>query len=150
MLEINTRDLSTRRKALIDGHEYVVRRLGAGDELAVSQMSRRAQELLKIAKESKDGNLTPELQKELDDLSERSLKIYASTYDDGGDGSRSLALVKSLSIAERVIMHNTIFVEPTLNDVIDNEVDHGKATDEAVEEAEEPTTEDDSAEPAAS
>lgn len=109
MLEIRTANLKTRKRVLIDDHEYVVRRLGAGDELALSQIIRQTEALIKKAQ--KVGKLTEAEDRQFADMQEKSLKIYAGTFDDGGDGSQSLALVSNLSYDERSLLYEQIFAE---------------------------------------
>lgn len=107
MLEIQTAKLSSRKRVLIDGTEFTVRKLGAGDELALSQIIRRTQELLKKAEKNND--LTDKEQADLLDMHKQSLAIYASTFDDGGDGSKSMQLVEKLSYEERTLLYKQIW-----------------------------------------
>lgn len=106
MIEIATKKLTTRKKVLIDGHEYTVRKLGAGDELAISQILRQ---LEKLQEKARKGALTSKDEDLFTELQEKSLKIYADTFDDGGDGSKSLELISGLSYDERTEVYDLIF-----------------------------------------
>jgi hypothetical protein len=107
MIEISTSKLTSRKHVLIDGHAYTVRKLGAGDELAISQILRQLEKLQEKAKSGK--TLTPKDDDLFQELQERSLAIYASTFDDGGDGSKSRKLIESLSYDERAELQDLIF-----------------------------------------
>ena len=104
MLDLNVNDL--RKKALIrfseapDGHVFGVHRLGAGSELELSRLTREANKLiLKLDKELNDKELEKIFEK-IGDLEDRRLRIKASVFDDGGDGSLSLALARELTDQE--------------------------------------------------
>lgn len=106
MLEIKTNQLKTRKKVLIDDQEYIVRRMGNIEQLEVSQYMRR---LNKLAELEKSKPLTDQQSQEVDELSTKILAISISLFDDGGDGSKSKALLSSLSDTEIGLMLNQIF-----------------------------------------
>jgi len=101
MLDLNINDL--RKQALIrfslkpEGHVFTVHRLGAGSELELSRLSREANKLiLKLEQQPNDKELS-EIFTKINKLDEDRLVVKASVFDDGGDGSLSLALAKELS-----------------------------------------------------
>lgn len=107
IISISSNDLGTRKRVKIDGHLFTVRKLGAGEELDLSQIARQTVKLLEKLTETeewsdKDSN-------EFEDLKRRSLNIYAKTFDDGGDGSKSMALVERLSDEERNEIYRQVF-----------------------------------------
>lgn len=109
MLQLSTNKLSQRKNVEIDGHHYIVRRMGAGDQLSVSQYMR---ELSALGKKEQNQELS---QKELDRVAEielEALQISARCFDDQGDGTKSLALVKSLTPEELTELMSQIFDEP--------------------------------------
>jgi hypothetical protein len=108
VLEIRTGELKTRKKVLIDGQEYIVRKLGAGEELSLSQAMRRLEKLSKI---EEAGTITEEESDEALRLAESTFNILAGTFNDGGDGSKSKALINQLSEAELKEVYDTIFKE---------------------------------------
>lgn len=108
MLQINTRELKSRKKVLIDGHEYLVRRLGAGEELTLSQMMRK---LDKLSKKEDDNTLSDTEQEEALKLARDTLDILAGTFDDGGDGKKAKALIEGLNSEELKEIYDTIFAD---------------------------------------
>lgn len=128
MIEINTNKLATRKFVKIDGHDYTVRKLGAGDELAISQIIRT---LNRLQDKAKDGTFTAKDEAKFTELQERSLKIYAATFDDGGDGSKSLELISRLSYDERTEVYDLIFNADKLKEAEEQkETDGESATTE--------------------
>lgn len=113
MLEINTNTLKSRKKVLIDGQEYVVRKLGAGEELSLSQSMRR---LNKLQQKELEGNLTEKEQDEVSQLAKNTLDILTGTFNDGGDGSKAKALVSGLSAEELREIYERIFDESAETD----------------------------------
>lgn len=75
MLEITTNRDKNRKKLLLDGFTYMVRRPGAGESLDLSQFGKEVQELEK--KES----LTEQEQKDFEDKSMKMLRIILSFFD---------------------------------------------------------------------
>lgn len=94
----------------IDGHVYTIRRMGAGDELDIAAVSSRVmklQERIKLMqdelKRAKDDEATIKVMTDNADAMEQMAteqasleKVYASLFDDGGDQSKSRALVHKL------------------------------------------------------
>lgn len=79
MLEITTNRDKNRKKLLLDGFTYMVRRPGAGESLDLSQFGKEVQEL------EKKGSLTEPEQKNFEDKSINMLKIILSFFDDLGN-----------------------------------------------------------------
>lgn len=107
IISISSNDLGTRKKVQIDGVDFTVRKLGAGEELDLSQIARQTFKLLDKLTDSKDWS--DEDAALFDDLKKRSLAIYAKTFDDGGDGSKSTELVERLSDEERNAIYRQVF-----------------------------------------
>lgn len=106
MLEFKTSQLKTRKRVLIDDHEYIVRNLGNIEQLEISQMMR---ELNKYAKLEKAAPLSEEQNVDVDNLAKRMTDIFVDLFDDGGDQSKSRQLLKSLSESEISLMLTQIF-----------------------------------------
>lgn len=130
MLDLNINDL--RKKALIrfpskpDGHVFTVHRLGAGSELELSRLSREANKLiLKLEQQPNDKELS-EIFAAINELDEQRLIVKASVFDDGGDGSLSVALAKELSDDELTKLIES--VESGISITSDEEVKDAKAS----------------------
>lgn len=108
MLEIRTNTLKTRKKVIIDSVEYTVRRLGNIEQIDMNQYIRRLQSLANIEKKQK---LTKEQSAEVDVLSEKLSLLFVNLFDDGGDQSKSRALVASLTDTEVGLLLGQIFTE---------------------------------------
>lgn len=108
MREINTKDLKTRVKIKIDGHDYTVRRLGAGEQLQLNQYRREHASVSKKSKQSKD---LDKLEAELDRLQVKMLDMFVKIFDDGADGTKSKNLVYSLDVLEITELLAEIFAE---------------------------------------
>lgn len=106
MLEIKTNQLKTRKRVLIDDQEYYVRRMGNIEQLEVSQYMRR---LNKLAEIEKTAPLTDQQIDEVDQLSTKIMAISIGLFDDGGDGSKSKALLSSLNDTEIGLLLDQIF-----------------------------------------
>ena len=107
MIEISTSKMSTRKKVLIDGQEFTIRKLGAGEELDLSQISRELFTLLDELDPKK--GFTEESAKKYDELKKKSLDIYIATFDDGGDQSKSKELIYRLNDDERNEIYSQAF-----------------------------------------
>lgn len=106
----STSDYIKTKTGKIDGTVYTIRRMGAGDELdiaAISSKVLRLQEQIELMRDSiknaKDEEATLKAVAENSDVMEKLAeeqskleRVYASLFDDGGDGSKSLALVHKL------------------------------------------------------
>lgn len=108
MKTISLNKLESRKHVQIDGHYYIVRKMGAGDTLAVSQMMR---ELDKLAKKEQESSLTDEELKRVTEIENESLAIKARCFDDQEDGSKAMQLVRSLSDDEMGELMRQIFEE---------------------------------------
>lgn len=108
MLEISTNQLKARKKVEIDGHPYIVRKLGAGEQLAINQLLRKAKAL---GQKLEDGQPSDQDELEAENLSEKMVSILVGLFDDGGDGSKSRTLVSSLNETEIAELFLQIFPE---------------------------------------
>lgn len=115
-LSIKTNQLKTRKRVEIDGHPFVVRRRGNIETLDVNQYLRRLNALALLESKSKDGLSEAEVA-EVDDLSKKLTDIFVAQFDDGGDQSKSRALVSSLSADELGILLEQIFTSDEAEDV---------------------------------
>lgn len=111
MLQLSTNKLSQRKNVEIDGHHYIVRRMGAGDQLTVNQYMR---ELTVLGKKEQKEELNQEELDRVAEIESEALKISARCFDDQGDGTKSLALVKSLTPEELSELMSQIFDEPKI------------------------------------
>lgn len=94
MLQIETSKLKSRKNVEIDGHPYVVRKPGAGEQLAMSQKLRQ------LGKYDAKKDLTDEEQADIERISNEVIKQMAACFNDGGDGTKSMELVSQLSPEE--------------------------------------------------
>lgn len=106
MLEINTNKLSQRKHVEIDGHYYIVRKMGAGDQLTISQYLR---ELEILSQKEKRTPLSKEEVQRVAQIEKASLEISARCFDDQEDGKKSWALVSGLTPEELVELMGQIF-----------------------------------------
>lgn len=114
MLKISTNELGESRKVEIDGHVYTVRRKApAGDQMDISMMMR---ELTKLSKKEKKGELTEEDDARIEEMQSEILKITAKTFDDGGDGSKSIELVRKLNEDQMQQLIDKIFENREVED----------------------------------
>lgn len=109
-LSIRTNQLSTRKQVEIDGHHYTVRKMGNIEQLDMSQYFRRLKKLSELEAKN-DNKLTAAQTRELDDLSSKMANMFVALFDDGGDQSKSRALVASLSDVEIGLLLAQIFKE---------------------------------------
>lgn len=103
MLSINTSNVISTRKVLIDGHMYTVRKAGAREQLAIVQMQRRAEKLQNAEKVSEAE--ADELQKMLSEM----YRIYESWFDDGKGGKKAKALLGQLGWEELSLLVKQIW-----------------------------------------
>lgn len=106
MQQISTNKLSQRKHVEIDNHYYVVRRMGAGDQLSVGQYMR---ELEALSEKEKNTPLSKEELKRVAEIERASLEISARCFDDQEDGEKSKALVSGLSADELSELMGQIF-----------------------------------------
>lgn len=107
MQKISTNALTTRKKVEIDGHPYTVRKFGAGEQLRLNQLLREADNFSK--KLEKTEAESPELEQQVIELGEQIMNMFVVLFDDGGDGSKSRALIESLSQDEAQELFRQIF-----------------------------------------
>ena len=92
-----TNQLKSRRKALIDGHEFTVRRMGNIERLEVLQAQDEINAILnKYPKDVKDKDIKPEDMERVNEMALSSAEVLIGLFDDGGDQSKSRALVRCL------------------------------------------------------
>lgn len=113
MLEIRTSALKSRKKVPIDGHVYIVRTLGAGEQLEINQLIREAK---KLEEQVKGKEATPAQEKQGEVIAQKLLDSFTALFDDQGDQSKSRALVNSLTEVELIQLLKQIF---TPEDLID-------------------------------
>lgn len=111
-IQITSSDYIKTVEAEIDGILYKVRKIGAGDSLDVSQVmdkmskirdeSDKLQEALKDAKDKKDEEAliekSTELVAKMAGYNQQLIAVYARLFNDGGDGSKSIELVKRVGV----------------------------------------------------
>lgn len=128
MIELNIQDLRKRAKIKFsgspEGHVFAIRRETPGDELALSELSRKRSKLIikvtelqqkslnsdEMAPEEKD-SITKEIEEviaEIDTFEQEELKIKSRIYDDGGDGTLSALLYNELSADDREALINAV------------------------------------------
>lgn len=103
MLQINTSTLKSRKKVEIDGHGYSVRRLGAGEQLTLSQQMRELKSL-RSSESDEDAQKVEQISRDV-------LNLMANCFDDGVSGKKSKQLVHSLAPEELEEILDTIFTE---------------------------------------
>lgn len=109
MLEISTNNLKTRKKVTIDGHLFTVRKFSNLEQLDISQYKRRSEKIVELAKQTKDIETLEKLDDEADEMSRKILNIFINLFDDGGDQSKSKALIDSLDYEGITEMLEQIF-----------------------------------------
>ena len=112
-VSISTSKYITTVKANIDGHDYTVRKMGAGTQL---DMSREISNLMKMRTELL--NLEGKIKKLADNMGKmesfnkivnRIEAIFIDLFDDGEDGKRSAKLIHALGIENTQKVYNEIF-----------------------------------------
>lgn len=92
-----TNTLKSRRKAVIDGHEFTVRRMGNIERLEVLQAQDEIKAIIdKYPQDVKDEDIKPADMEVVNTKALQSAEILVGLFDDGGDQSKSRALVRSL------------------------------------------------------
>lgn len=148
MITINLNDYQETAEVTIGDHVFKVRRMGAGEELELSASMRRTSEqiekvsrlqakFLKIqakGEENVDEKEISKLIKQMNDATkamtdeqEYQLESYVRLFDDGGDGSKSRSLLRSLPQEARKQMIYDIFDQQTIL--------NSQKSEEATEEA---------------
>lgn len=139
MKQINTATLGGRKKVEIDGHPYTVRRIGAGESLALNQTQRRLEVLAKkeeggirlqeLLKKEEDGSISeqellelPRLKPITEDEKDELLRLgskfidaMTSLFEDGVGGKKSKVLIESLSPDEIQAMNKAIWEDDATN-----------------------------------
>lgn len=110
MISFKTNELKGRKKVLIDGHGYTVRRMGNIEQMEYSQSVRKLQ---KLAELEATRSLTEEEKEQVDTIALNLSKVFISLFDDGGNQTKSKKLVSSLTEDEISELLLAIFAEPT-------------------------------------
>lgn len=105
MIEISTGKLIQRKKVKIDNHIYLVRKLGGGEQLDLSQAVRE------IKKYENRSDLTDAEEEKLIKLSKKVMDTMADCFDDGEGGSKAHKLINSLAPEELQLIMSQIFEE---------------------------------------
>lgn len=137
MITIDLNQIRETVEVTIGDHVFNVRRMGSGEELELSASNRRTFELMnkasKLQKQFLELAETPEDkldQKEIDKMVKQMDKVtadirseqdyqseaFVKLFDDGGDGSKSRELLKTLSNDEKSKLLQSIFEQKTVLD----------------------------------
>lgn len=119
MITITTNDIINSKKAEIDKHVYTVRKMGAGDQLDLSQyitqLNKVQEEIKNLEGKKKSGlDVNKEQQKfveKFNSIYNGIIDCYARLFDDGEDGKKSRELVKKVGIENIGNILNQIFGE---------------------------------------
>lgn len=106
MKQINTATLGVRKKVEIDGHLYVVRKMGAGESLALNQTQRRLEAL---SKKEKAKTITESEQNELLSIGSGFIDAMTSLFDDSEGGHKAKQLISILSPEEITLLMKEIW-----------------------------------------
>lgn len=109
-VSLKTNQLKSRRKAEIDDHIYTVRRLGNIEQIDYSNYLSR---ILELGETEKERKLTKDEELEIKKLSDNITSLLVLLFDDGGDQSKSLALVKSLDQDDIAQIITQVFSDET-------------------------------------
>lgn len=118
-----TNQLKSRRKAIIDGHEFTVRRMGNIERLEVLQSQDEIQAIIaKYPKDFKDSDITKEDMGTINKKALYSAEILIGLFDDGGDQSKSRKLVRSLEDEDVIAIIDSVFAQTESKEIVkDNE-----------------------------
>lgn len=108
MLEITTDKNKNRKKLLLDGYTYMVRRPGAGESLDLTQFGKQ------VERWEKRDDLTPEEEKEFTDTSMRSLGTILSFFDSLGS-EEAQAHLKSIDPEELMGVIDKVFKDTSVS-----------------------------------
>lgn len=111
MITISTKNYINGKTVSIDGHEYIVRNLGAGDRLDLSQIASELMKLRTDALNSKEKSQEEQIKilKKIAKLMESMNEVYERCFNDGGNGSKSKQLIKLIGIDNANNMLKEIF-----------------------------------------
>lgn len=118
-----TNQLKSRRKALIDGHEFIVRRMGNIERLEVLQAQDEIKAIIdKYPTDVKDEDISAADMETVNKKALASAEVLIGLFDDGGDQSKSRALVRSLDDEDIIAIIDEVFNQTeTKEEVKDNE-----------------------------
>lgn len=110
-LSFQTNTLKSRRKAIIDGHEYTVRQLGNIERLEILRLQDEINEIIeKYPPGTSDSEMKKEDLKAIQSKAEYSASILVSLFDDGTeDQALSRKLVSSLDEDDVVDIITQVF-----------------------------------------
>lgn len=118
-----TNTLKSRRKAMIDGHEFTVRRMGNIERLEVLQAQDEIKAIIdKYPTDVKDEDISAADMETVNKKALASAEVLIGLFDDGGDQSKSRALVRSLDDEDIIAIIDEVFNQTeTKEEVKDNE-----------------------------
>lgn len=118
-----TNTLKSRRKAMIDGHEFTVRRMGNIERLEVLQAQDEINAIIdKYPTDVKDEDISAADMETVNKKALASAEVLIGLFDDGGDQSKSRALVRSLDDEDIIAIIDEVFNQTeTKEEVKDNE-----------------------------
>lgn len=119
MISISTNNLISSVKAEIDGNVFTVRKIGAGDQLDMSQiitdMQKDKQELLNLSGKEKSGaDVTEERLKAINKFGKHYTALeeaYAKLFDDSESKEKSIDLVRRIGVDNMAKVLKQIFGE---------------------------------------
>lgn len=137
--------------------DFKVRKMGAGEELDLSDKLRRLNEIIEelndldftginLAKPTKKDitelkrltNRSEKLMEEINVIKRFELEAYAKCFDDGGDGSKTKELLDSLSDEDRSALLNAIFGKAKIVEVPEEPVAPETPVEEVAEKPKKP------------
>lgn len=105
-----TNQLKSRRKAIIDGHEFTIRRFGNIERLEVMRLQQEVEKIIKkYPADAKDEDISQEDIDEINSKAMQSSELLIRLFDDGGDQSKSRDLIRSLEDTEIIDIIDSIF-----------------------------------------
>jgi hypothetical protein len=112
-VSFQTNKLKSRRKALIDGHEYTVRQFGNIEQLEMMRLQDELTAIVaKYPADAKDADYSPEDTKAIFENTRQSSEMIMALFDDGTDTQEhSRKLVKSLTEDDIFDMLSQIFAQ---------------------------------------
>ena len=123
-----TNQLKSRRKALIDGHEFTVRRMGNIERLEVLQIQDEIKAIIdKYPQEATDADISAEDMEFVNKKALQSAEILIGLFDDGGDQSKSRALVRSLDDEDIIAIIDDVFNQTDPKNIKETPKDNEKS-----------------------
>lgn len=114
-----TNKLKSRRKALIDGHEFTVRRMGNIERLEVLQAQDEIKAIIdKYPQDVKDEDIKAGDMEIVNKKALQSAEILIGLFDDGGDQSKSRSLVRSLDDEDIIAIIDEVFSQTDVKEEV--------------------------------